>query len=263
MLLPDDRLWKLIGGRQNFDTYLRDIDAELAYEEIPINMRHITALRKISDRHSIAVSIFGGSFSEAVHNWFKAKYDEKVYTSTCIGEIAVIISGAPYRVIFPLGYGAIRINPLTLIEAATPGLFNSMPNSEITKLANLIGENYQAALQSGYRVDGMEHHIVAVKYAVDTPQNFNLALYESALSVEKGLKAYIKGKGARAPKNHELSDLADRAEKLGLTPTDRGLLKHVYCESSVRYGDPKVSLRDAVKAIQAASKLRSAISNSL
>ncbi|MBE9127687.1 hypothetical protein IQ257_21540 [Coleofasciculus sp. LEGE 07092] len=61
-------------------------------------------------------------------------------------------------------------------------------------------------------------------------------------------------KGKNPPKIHILNNLLDQAERLGLPPLNRSLVKDVQCSPSVRYDEP-VELSDAVNAYHSAVKI--------
>jgi nucleotide-binding universal stress UspA family protein len=76
--------------------------------------------------------------------------------------------------------------------------------------------------------------------------------------VEKLLRAFIRQKGGKLELIHNLEKLASAAEALGLPPIPRLMLNAIQCPAGVRYGDPGVTLLEAMDAHHAALAICSA-----
>lgn len=261
MTTQDDIFWNAVGGAENLDGYLENLDRQMADDKVQIPSRPIEALHRISIEFSETVAFTRGGFAKAVNGWYQNKYGDKLRLDNILGSSVVLIAGSPYRVDFPPGYSAATVNPLKLIESATPALFQSMSEDQITEIANLIGAHYQSAIQTGAFWAGAEHHTAAVDSIVRSPQSLNRSKLESMLSVEEALEEYIVRKGGTIKNIHELAPLEKQAVALGMDPLLAGLLDDVQCSSGDRCGTRETTLQEAVLAVQSASTIRAHISN--
>jgi hypothetical protein len=261
MTTQDDIFWNAVGGEENLDGYLEKLDRQLADDKVQILSRPNEALHRISIEFLETAAFTRGGFAKAVSDWYQNKYGDKLRLDNILGSSVVLIAGAPYRVDFPLGYSAATVNPLRLIESATPALFRSMSEDQITEIANLIGAHYQSAIQTGAFQAGAEHHTAAVDSIVRSPQSLNRSKLESKLSVEKAMKEWIVRKGGTIKNVHELEPLEKQAVALGMAPLLAGLLDDVRCSSGDRCGAREATLQEAVLAVQSASTIRAHISN--
>lgn len=261
MTNQDDTLWDAIGGADNLDGYLESLDSQLADDGIQIPSRPNEALHRISIEVSETVAFTRGSFAKAVNDWYQNRYGDKLRLDNILGSSVVLIAGAPYRVDFPLGYAAATVNPLKLIASATPALFRSMSEDQITEIANLIGAHYQHAIQSGAFQAGAAHHLAAVDSIVRSPQNLDRSKLEAMLSVEEALNEYIVRRAGTINTVRELETLEKQAVALGMDPLLAGLLDDVQGSSGVRSGTRETTLHEAVLAVQTALTIRAHISN--
>lgn len=222
--------------------------------------------------------------------WFNGRYGDRLKMDPT-WKMAVLIRGDLYQLLLPLVFGSVNvicsaeqfgvtnesrvpkrnqrptINVLGLLDDFTEDYARSLTKDELSPLMNafLLGFNARNEIDSISESEFVKEAIgdiqVSVAHLFATPPQYGLSKWSSLQAAEKLLKAFIRQKGGKLELIHNLEKLAAAAESLGLPPIPRALLKAIQCPAGVRYGDPEVTLVEAVEAHHAALAICSGIAN--
>lgn len=288
----DARLRKIgIHTEEDFDRLMEIIDQEMRAEETPIRARSLEAVGKFTLGYS-TWSMHRDPLTKKIHEWFNRRYGDRLKIDPT-WKMAVIIRGDLYRLRLPLIFGAANvicspdqygvtgqavagsggrlptINVLDLIDDLTEEYAKSLTKDELAALFFQFQLGYAAMNEIAFisetelvteaigNIDASVAHLFA-----NQPQ-FGLSKWASLQATEKLSKAFISQKGEKYKTTHRLDELASKAESLGLNVIPRDLLDKVQCTPGVRYGDPTVSLSEAVAAHQIALDICSGVASQI
>jgi hypothetical protein len=238
-----------------FNAFMEALDDELKANEVAISLRPIAALIKTSTKLNAAIP-FGSEDANAINAWFEIRYGDRLLRDFTIGRTVVPIKGDPFPVRLPLVYGeGIISKPMEWVEGITPSMLGALSIPERDEIIYILLEQYDRHNEMNVLPPRATEDLVTSAFHLlhQTPKP-GLSKWASLQAVEKALKEYIDSRKERARFIHELVDLAEHAEKLGLPACSRGDIAMVQCAPRVRYDQP-VKLVDAMLAHQAAIRL--------
>lgn len=219
----------------------------------------------------------GDNLTLRIFEWYKDKYGEKTKVDLT-WKMALLIRNDPYKVRLPLGFGAFvatcsienfgnvksplinsqgelpEINILNLVDGLTKNYVKKLNREELKSIFNSFtlgndARNWIETLldnlliqQAKGDIDASVNHIFT-----NTPQ-YGLSKWASLQATEKMIKAYIEEKIGKYPFGHNLKILAEKAKQAGLREIPEALLDIIQCPAGIRYGNPAVSLVEAVQA---------------
>jgi hypothetical protein len=225
------------------------------------------------------------TFATHIEEWYNLRYGErqKVYLSP--GSVAFLIRDDPWRMKLPRFYGIIKVtcdrdlekyinapkvcinkdspiyNILNCIEYLPQGLSNILTNDELKQILNLFLTGMDAyhqleVIQNRPYIKEAKADIEAsVSFIFATPPQYGLSKWSSLQFIEKLFKSFLSVKKAKVPRHHDLTKIAYEANNFGLNGVNHLLLATIQCDAGVRYGEPKVSLEEAIGAHHAALDL--------
>jgi HEPN domain-containing protein len=153
-------------------------------------------------------------------------------------------------------------NVLDSLVALPEGLRHDLTDDELRKLLFAFDtgihafEALRAIPQVPYIREAIADHLSTADHlSAPSSGHPGLAKWAALQAVEKTYKGFLAMNQSKIPKTHEIGTLSKLAAKFGLDPADAKLIADVECDPSVRYGETKVSLEDAVAAHHAALDL--------
>ncbi len=233
-----------------------------------------------------------------VFDWYKRRYGEKMKTDF-LGNIALSIRGEVYKMSFYYGRGVFypdcsietfnksqkltsndgnppTLNILNLIEGITDDLVKSLTELEIEEILYIfnIGHNAKYRMNSLMDVELIKQAKgnidAASAHFFSNPSQLGASKWESLQAAEKLLKAYIQLKDINYNNSeklkefgHNLKKLKKKAESLGLPEIPKSTLKLIQCSPSIRYGDEKVTLDEAITAHHASLDICWGVANQI
>jgi hypothetical protein len=265
---------------------IEKIDAALISKETPISCRVIPALGLIREFLKVDIPITtkkrsptpgsyeGEDLTLRVVNWYEQLYGDRMLHDFRPGRTVLLLRGDIWTFHFPRFYGRaqvfcsqtestlrppngrgpVRYNVLDAIEDLAPGLRNALCKSELGYIEQVfeLGHKSLQELESIHHIDlatdAFADLNAAVFHLTVRNRHHGLSKWASLQAAEKILKAFLKEKTGGFKNGHTLEPLALAAERAGLPPINRRLLKTVQCTANVRYGEEPVSLIEAVDA---------------
>lgn len=231
----------------------------------------------------------GADLSRRVARWYEENYGDRINSPGSLGSVVILIRSEPWEFRPPLTYGPQTTRYICEYGAQTtlpkapqvfrrgdpapaPAKYNifdaavnlpkavqkvlSLEERRATLETFLVGKSAYEALRRAARtplVIALRGDVQTSAEQLVTPHPHpGLSKWASLQASEKALKAYLEEYDVGFPHSHNLVRLADLGEETGLSPVQREWLEAVQCSAGVRYGDPPVSMTDAVTAHNAA-----------
>ncbi len=233
----------------------------------------------------------GDDLTIRVSEWFDKRYGERLKIDMSPGRAVILIRNDPWLVRLPRLMGTWFVvtedppdyAPGDFVRATKPG---SLPNklnclrsvvdlpdalrtslrirerAEILSLFEIFFDVFHAMedLQKDPRSSPLVRQAMSdvdasVEHLIGAGRNAPLAKWSSLQASEKMLKEFIRAKGERFKKLHDLEPLAEHAERLGLPKIPRHSLRAVQCSPGVRYGEENVTVPEAIHAHHVSIKL--------
>lgn len=273
-------------SEDDFLKLVEKVEAELQAEEIPIPLREIEALRRISGELDAELvepkgqksptpgSYRGGDLVLRVVAWYEQLYGDKLLHDFRPGRTVLLLRGDIWMLHFPRFYGRgqvfcsrteltyrppggrgpFRYNILDCIEELAPGLRNAFFREELGYIEQVFEVGHKAfeEIESTQNfplvIDAAADLYAAVFHLTARNRHHGLSKWASSQAAEKMLKAYLKENTGSYERGHLLEPLVREAESAGLGQLDRRLLAAIQCSADVRYGVEPVSLKNAVDA---------------
>lgn len=283
----------------DFQHLMEKVDMELKQRGLLIFQRPIHAWKNISYRFGLRLRLTprrkkpvegcytGDDLTIRIFNWYEQKFGERLKVDPN-WKMPLIIRGDLFQLNLPTIYGTVHIvfSPeaptsneqpkigidkppqveiFSLIDEITPIFISSLSIDEI----KFIMKQCQFGVQARIEIERHEN-ILLVKQAINdifastshlfsNPPNYGLSKWSSLQAAEKMFKSFIELKGQKFKFTHDLKSLASQAESIGLPHIDHVLLNDVQCNAEIRYGNPQVSLFEAVQANYSAIEISAAI----
>lgn len=227
----------------------------------------------------------GHDLTIRVEAWFDERYGDRLAASFSPGSLIVLLRGDPWLltlprlvgswvliasldetsdpggIVPPSGAPPSRYNVLDGVVELPAGLRHQLKTGELTALAEvatmgLAAFHHLEAMRSLSLVSqALSDHAAAVRHLIQPPVDYGQAKWSALQATEKVLKAFITFRSDTYAQNHHLSGQAEHCERLGLPTVPRPLLAAIQCPAGVRYGDPPVTLVDAVASHHASLRL--------
>lgn len=221
-----------------------------------------------------------------IARWYQDHYGDKLNIRNKTGEVVILLRGDPWIMELPLIYGGGR-GPRFVCEYGRPTTLPNTPQvyrrgdpppapadynvlDAIVGLPDGLAESLTEAEREGilqvflwgreaYEMLWRPRRTGLVGLAQADLRTAVTALsghdwhpgpskWASLQASEKLLKAFIEDRGGTYKFSHDLSALEAQAVGLGLPTLDSGWIQAVQCPAGVRYGQPAVSLAEAVDA---------------
>lgn len=246
------------------------------------------------DRKPVSGRYTGDDLLIHMDRWYKDRYGDRLNMDGTEGAVVLLIRGTPWVADLPFIIGSgkgVRFvceygrpttlpskpkvmrrgdqppppadyNVLDAIRDLPDGLAKSLTGAEREEVLNgfLLGRRAHVALGRLKRGQGLVEMArgdlhAAVTHLSEKWVKAGQSKWASLQAAEKILKAYIEEAGGSYKFSHELSDLRTQAEKLGLPRVHTGWTQDIQCPAGVRYGQPAVSVSEAVTAHHASLRM--------
>lgn len=274
-------------SEEEFQNRIKEIDEELQIENVPISSRPLQAIGRYDKKYRMNIMIAGGDYfktknkydstnlADAINDWYKNKYGDKLKKDFSLGQIALLIVGDVYKLKIPLIFGALLIyagdkykpvdriserslpliNVFIYIENITKEIENELTMDE-SKYILSIFNNAVELFNIIDREKKIEPLIAAAKIDFDNAVNNLLSSHistgqskwSSLQATEKVFKAVLTKKGIKFNKIHDLKILASQVCDIGFGRIDDDIINTIQCTADVRYGNENYSIENAIKA---------------
>jgi hypothetical protein len=223
-----------------------------------------------------------GNFSDRnveahIRDWFARRYGERQKIFMGPGRTAVVIRGDPWELRLPLVLGQIRfvierdldrykeepsvgvqgrvpiVNVLRLVESLPQSLAAQLTDQECGDILTVFRNMLECMNAIGdldgkpYVAEARADIAAAVTHIFDVPPHYGQSKWASLQAAEKLLKSFLKSRGVRVPRSHDLKGLAKVARSSGASIDDTRI-SLVAAPASVRYGEIPVLLSEALDA---------------
>ena len=242
---------------------------------------------------AIPGKFYGNSLSSHIIDWYDKKYGDRLKVDLGLGNGAIILKGDAWKITFPRFYGSFKFifdpnidryknfpekskgetylifNPLRCIDGLTSNFAITLEKQEIENIKQffILGINAKKLLEDikskPLIPEAKTDMESSVSYIFSQPPHYGQSKWASLQFVEKLLKCYLELKRIKFKKTHDLLQLATLAEQHGLPPLPRPFIHSVQCPPSVRYGEPRGTLEEAVEAHHSALKICSYIAREI
>ncbi|WNM61072.1 hypothetical protein [Candidatus Nitrospira neomarina] len=286
---------ELPNNEEDFQQLMEEVDSFLRRNNVPIPYRQLRGALEISRRFHLRLpsirddkepkegSYVGADLKIRIKRWFDIRYGERLKKSLGPGRMVFSLRGDPWIFKFPKVYGQgfrffchsieesfkpeptsgmiPKFNILDSIIDLPSSLRRTLNSSELKGIwGNFqIGFNALSKLQyfSGNNLvfTALADHEASVHNLSQSSPSYGNAKWSSLLFTEKLLKGFIKESGHLFTYDHDLMALADKAISSGLPKTEKSLIALIQCKAGVRYGDPAVSLENALDAHRASLEI--------
>lgn len=271
---------------------MREIDAQLIAEGKPIESRSMLAGREISLKYHVPVPLTSdwsrlpadlrpyGPLGEAVDEWYKATYADRLKIDMLPGRTVVRLDGDLYILKIPRIFGSVRFvlqreflpkptsmrgpatcNILQLVEDLTPNKAALLSNEAL----QAVNEAFERAFPAVHILENTPHDLMesargdvatAISCLMERHGRFGASKWASLQTAEKVLKAAIALQGGEFTFTHELHKLCAQLNKTGLMfDAGTGLLEAIQCSPKIRYGEEPCTLEESLAALHAAFDL--------
>ncbi len=264
---------KLPDNETDFNILMEDIDKLLRDKDIPIYARPLHAAREVAIKFKIDVPIVenvyaikgnysGFSLSAHIKRWFDKRYGDRLKIDMSLGSAIILIRNDPYRLVLHRIYGRVKLvcdkslrkykniqvrkpgmerkplylNILNCVKDITPGLAESLNNSELREIMNFFKGEAKADLKT------------AVNHILSTHPHFGQSKWSSLQFIEKVMKGFLKLYQNNIPRTHSLKQISKELEKHNIPRIPISLLNNIQCSADVRYDEKLVSMDEAIKA---------------
>lgn len=228
-----------------------------------------------------------------VDEWISNRYGERLLVDFSRGRAAVLLRGAVWFFKLPWLVGQWRLIASQTVPSDKPelsayrgdqppppkpppvhnvveslvdlpdGLKQDLTDAELRHLLFVFEtglscfDGLRAVQQSPYIREAIADHLAAVDHLSGPVSTAHpgLSKWASQQAVEKTYKALLTARGTPFPPTHVIKKLSKLAVQAGLQPADPDLIAEVECKPSVRYGETKVTVDEAISAHHAALDL--------
>ncbi len=217
--------------------------------------------------------------------WFRVRYGDRLKTDLSPGAFVWLLRGDPWKVRLPYIVGDVHLVCVPDLKAFAeppkrwtnpdPVILNvlscveDLPASVAAVLAEEERQDLLRFFPIAYRTrsdllgisdpslvpKAREDLAAAVMHLMSGEPGYGMARWASLQAVEKLMKAMLHATGLKSKRTHDLMGLATIIKDRGIADPDRSLLAAVQCTASVRYGEERVPLSDAIHAHHASIEL--------
>jgi hypothetical protein len=227
----------------------------------------------------------GDSLSAHIKVWFESRYGDRLKMNPSPRYTVVLLAGDLWRVRLPLLYGRphlvvdpngplvsqtqgrvfrrgpVTINVLTYVEGLTRAIALTLEETESSVLLN----HFMTAMDTRIAL----HEVTDRPYIVEALGDLEASgasltaqrphagqsMWSSLQAAEKVLKSYAVVGGGRLRKSHNLTQVFEEAQAVGLPTIAAGTLQTLQCSADVRYGADLPGIERAVAAHQSAYEI--------
>jgi HEPN domain-containing protein len=278
-------------SEEEFNQLMEEIDALMASQGVNIPAREIRGWMLFCQRQQFNGISMTHPISEKVMAWFKTKYGERLNLDGSFGYSAVLLRNDVIRFRCPVffgrllaicsselmghDFGGVKVNQPAMLNildqmgGLTTAFANSLTPVEKGRLLEEFVASEKAlacvadAEPQPYIAEARGDLRTSIEQLTMPQPQYGPSKYSSLQATEKFLKSYIVQRRSEHKFTHNISELADKAEGLGLRTLDRGTLRAIECLASVRYDTELVSKSEAVGAHKAAISICAEIASQL
>lgn len=243
------------------------------------------------DREPVPGRYTGDDLVIRIDRWYRDRYGDRLLMDSKNGRVVIILRGDPWVMDLPLIFGgggglrfvceygrpttlpstprvyrrgerpqASEYNVLDAIVGLTDGLAKTITKAECDEILQVFlwGREAYEALRHSTRsglVELVEGDLEAAVVHLSGHYQPGLSKWASLQAAEKIVKAYIKETSGGHKFGHDLTDQASQAASAGLPIIDPALIQDIQCPAGVRYGQPSVSVAEAVAAHHASLRV--------
>lgn len=273
---------------EEFQALMRAVEDQLQQDGTPIPIRPIQGLALISkwlgvaqdisvpDRDPIPDCYRGRDLTIRAYRWFDERYGDKLKMDFSPGRTVVLIRNDVWVVDLPLMYGSQTViaspgrpsepmppggwtekpppfNVVDTVQDLTPALRRSLTNVELQEILEkfvLAHETFRQFRPAAgpLVVEALTDYSTTVHHLAKSRPHAGQAKWSALQAAEKVLKSAIDARGRTPPRIHDLQKLAQQAEDVGAPTVDSHVLQAIRCDAGVRYGQPQVTIHEAVEA---------------
>lgn len=235
----------------------------------------------------------GADAAAHIRKWFDDRYGDRQKIFMGPGSTVIVLKGDPWEIRLPRIYGQIQCvverdlsryanepalrtdgqppitNLLTLINNFPPGLATQLTDSEcydvldIFKHALNCMHTIESIAGNSFVPEALSDIHASVRHIFAVPPHYGQSKWSSAQAAEKLLKSFLKVKCISFPFNHDIRGLNNLAMTGGMKELEQEIINRLQTPASVRYGDPTVSLTEAVSAHHASLLVGKHVSEAL
>lgn len=220
-----------------------------------------------------------------ISDWYQARYGDRLKIHLGPGSVALLIRGDPWRLVLPRIFGTVTVtcdpdlekyknepilnigkrrqipNILNCINDLPSGFAATLTDVECKEILDFFTsclsclQEMETIAGKPYLKEALADLDAAVSHIFTRPPQYGHSKWSSLQFVEKLLKSFLEQKGAKIPRHHKLTKIAQDAQAVGLEPLNPHLISIVQCSAGVRYGEISVTLEEAIKAHHASLDL--------
>lgn len=280
-------------SQEQLEIELEEIDTFLKSQNIPIPGRPLRAISEFSKRHNIGLPIsepIHGTYHESfkywpitqfIKHWFDELYSGRLGLDMGPGRCVFILRNEPWIFHYPKLFGSFvfglsrefssqELEPVDGI--AVYNVFESIKNFPNSLRKKATDEELQSILDrftlgffsltilSNIRDSELIKSAradveAAITHIMSPRPEFGLSKWASLQVAEKYLKYILTVKGINVPKTHNLIVLVDKLKEIGINSCVDEEVRFLQCSPSIRYGEQRVLLDDAINAHHASLSL--------
>ncbi|MFC3051428.1 HEPN domain-containing protein [Kordiimonas pumila] len=232
--------------------FLVSIDDKLSRQQVQVSQRPIACFEDIQGKFGVAFFNCPAWLKEAVWNWYRKQYGQKVDQAIQEGFSVILIRGEPFRIRFPVVYGTVRLNLLEFIEGANAGFWQDFAADQVEMIAREIARLYYLLMDGKTSRKILADLNTAAHKLTGEYRDYGLSKWSSAQAAEKSLKTILYGPDeTKWKKTHDIKRLVEEAIQCGHSDLQIRYAELVDCDPSARY-NYEVTLDEAIKANHAA-----------
>lgn len=280
-----------------FEAFMEQLDRKLIEDGVDIPSRPIFAALAISKQFNLRLPGGGAPtpltpeearnkwLSDAIHQWFDARYGKRLDEISSILKIAIPLDGDLYFLNLPRIIGKVQfivshhwhekkiisnqtplINVIQLIEDVTPARANSLSDQTLGEVWRVFNE----ATMATYTLLGTQHQLmhiarsdaeVAANKLMAVGNRYGDSRWASLQAAEKVLKAALDLQGVKFEHTHDLTKLRDKLHTVGLDFDATAQIEALQCWPPIRYEEQLSTREEALVAHHAFFELVNILRN--
>lgn len=279
-----------VKNEYEFGLLMESVDKDLQKKGLSIEIRPLHAVMEVANRlgttspvpltsgTAISDNFEGGSLSAHIHNWYEAKYGERLKVYHGPGSVAILIKGEAWRITFPEIIGQVKLvcdpdieryknlskvgvngqvpllNVLRSIENITPTMARTLSRVEIEGIFKFycfgldVLQSIESISEKPYAKEAKVDLTTAVDNILTKNPHFGISKYASLQFTEKIIKSKLAENAKGFPKEHKLKTLAGILEQEIGIRLNHDHLDVIQCSAGAQYGEETVDLEQAILA---------------
>ena len=244
-----------IADDRAFHEYMLNANARLQQKRVPIVARPMRAWSALNEAIGGNLRWLDGEEIARIGAWYVVQYGHRAAGEPWSHRrLLALLGGDPWVLRVPIIYGAVKVDLARMIVDGVPALMTRIVPAEINALNSVL----PLALEAFNALGNCDPQLfadwfAAVEHATSAITDFGMSRWSAQQGFEKVIKDFIRQKGGRPRRTHNLEELVRTAEQdHGLQALDRRLLAIVECDPGARYhGDPQSVASTAAQAVEA------------